>query len=74
MGSRCASFADISRVVGASPDIPVEVTWLRDGQEMKGTVAPQAVDDINGEKVGRISIAIMQEREKVGFLKAASLA
>jgi len=72
-GEPVRSFADISRVVSASPDVPVEVTWLRDGQQMQGIVSPQAVDDISGEKVGRISIAIMQERESVGPLQAAGL-
>ncbi|PID81691.1 RIP metalloprotease RseP [bacterium DOLZORAL124_64_63] len=72
-GETVRSFADISRVVGASPDVAVEVTWLRGDREMKGVVVPQAVDDINGQKVGRISIAIMQERQKVGLLRAAGL-
>lgn len=72
-GTAIHSFSELARLIKASADEEIEVTWRRDGQVMRGKVTPESTPDVDGNLVGRISIGVQLASEKVGLLKALSL-
>ncbi|WP_299619552.1 RIP metalloprotease RseP [Pelagibius sp.] len=59
-GQGVARFEELQRIVGLRPEEPLEITMLRDGQEMQLIATPERVETENslGEKheIGRIGI------------------
>lgn len=60
-------FEDIVGLVTISPEMPLEIVWLRDNIEMRGTITPKKTEteDVFGNKVeiGLIGIKSLQTNE-----------
>ena len=72
-GQKVTSFGSIARIVNDAPGREIELTWVREGQDMSGRVVPQLQEIEQGHSVGRISIERYFESEKVSFWRACLL-
>jgi regulator of sigma E protease len=76
-GNKIERFEQIKGVVSLSPNIPISITYLRDGKEVKTTITPKSVEtkSIFGDvaKIGLIGItASIAEYKKLGVVESVS--
>ena len=76
-GETMATYGAIAEIINESIDIPLELTWIRDGRTMKATVTPEAAEGAVSfsevQTVGRIYYEPYMETQSVSFAQAATM-
>ncbi|MFT5315637.1 MAG: regulator of sigma E protease, partial [Candidatus Krumholzibacteriia bacterium] len=72
-GKAVTSFSGIAEIINESPDTPVLIEWVRDGQAMSGEVTPELTEIAPGEFKGRIFMEPFFGFDKVGLGESLKL-
>jgi regulator of sigma E protease len=70
-GERIETWTQMSVIIKSKPDIPIQLTWERDGAEMTAEIVPKS-KQVGDETVGLIGISRLHERVPVGLGEAIS--
>ncbi|MBD3224602.1 MAG: RIP metalloprotease RseP [Caldithrix sp.] len=69
-GKEISDWKQMTEIIRQYPGEEISVTWLRDGKQMEGTIAPQVFEEKNEDdetiEVGKIGIGYYYEHRDVG--------